>query len=353
MPSIQQLLYHVNLGMLYGAKEIRLDPYFSVYHSVCTSVLSTNGLINISGNPTLLWYTFRDTISPRLSGTFGKTLKVLTQQSQYIGNNIVTDSIINQQFIDKIKFTSGSGDGIIDLGFFTDEEDTYKKYFMAVNRYYSGMENLKFSFQNLSTYKNWEVTDLVDTIKTTILADVNNKGFVYDTISPGDGHLYSVLPVLIYGGSLKYNETVNSEIDLKEELIVEAGATLTINNTYNVYKNITVKPGGKLIVNAGKRMNFLNGSRLIIQGEIIANGTTNNKIIFDFIGQDAQRYNGIKLDSASTATLKYCEITDAFVGVLVSKAEPYIENCEILYCNDGLYLYKSDYQVTMYTGTKI
>src|SRR5690606_11644104 len=217
----------------------------------------------------------------------------------------------------------------------------------------SNRENLKFSFQNLSTYKNWEVTDLVDNVKTTVLADANNKAMFYDTISPGDGQLYSVLPVLIYGGSLKYNETVNSEIDLKEELIVEAGATLTINNTYNVYKNITVKPGGKLVVNAGKRMNFLNGSRLIIQGEITANGTTNNKIIFDFIGQDAQRYNGIKLDSASTATLKYCEIKKAYVGVFVYKSEPFIENCDIYNCYDGLYLYKSDYQVTMYTGTKI
>src|SRR5690606_28569188 len=187
IPTSAQFKYTMFLGLLYGAKGIGISNYFynSINENTTSSLVSFTelggGLNDYSY--TSLWSTIKNEISPLLKGTFGQTLKVLTQQSQYPGLNIATTSTINQQFIDKIEFTSGSGDGIIDLGFFTDEEDTDKKYFMAINRYYSNRENLKFSFQNLSTYKNWEVTDLVDTVKTTVLADANNKAMFYDTIS--------------------------------------------------------------------------------------------------------------------------------------------------------------------------
>ena len=53
-------------------------------------------------------------------------------------------------------------------------------------------------------------------------------------------------------------------------MTIENGATLTINGTYNIYKNITIKAGGRIVVNPGAVLKFSNGSSCIVKGIISA-----------------------------------------------------------------------------------
>ena len=69
IPSPSQINYHVNLGLMYGAKELRLDPFFS------DDSRGLVGLINIDGEETENYYFFKNLLIPRLNGSFGKEAK--------------------------------------------------------------------------------------------------------------------------------------------------------------------------------------------------------------------------------------------------------------------------------------
>jgi hypothetical protein len=97
----------------------------------------------------------------------------------------------------------------------------------------------------LNGYRNWKVTDYIDTTDFTIVSTNGAAEFV-NNIYPGDSKLYSVLPVIVYGGTLVSNDTVMSNISLTDNMIISNGVNLIIDGTniYSANDTITLQGSG-------------------------------------------------------------------------------------------------------------
>ena len=232
-------MYSANLALLYGAKWLSLYGYIAQVDTLsCDSGQLCHAMVDIlpSGGGlhyTDKWNMWKNTLKPRLIGLFGKTIKTLEPTDHSLGTDAINQPIINKNFVDKVQSTGGSSDTcFVDVGFFNDPSDGDKKYFMLLNRYYSDQQSMNIYFQGLTTYKNWEVTDFMDTSKVTIEANQDTASMA-DVIPKGDGKLYSVLPVVKYGGKLSYSEIIGSET-IFGEVNIQSGKTLTINNNSTI-----------------------------------------------------------------------------------------------------------------------
>ncbi len=341
-PSTTETLYHANLGLLFGAKELWTYAYYSYNQPSPYTGIRLNGMIDINNNKTDLWYLVKNTIAPRLTGSFGQTLKILAQDIQYPYIDVKAGSVLDYRFINKMeKSTTVNPSDIfyVDLGFFKDNNYPDKKYFMALNRYYSNITNIKYTFKELTTYKNWEVTNFISNSKSTIVTDANNKAVYSDNISIGDAGFYSLLPVVKYGGTVISNETVSGTNDLKAPMTIASGCTLTVSGTYNVYGDIAVNSGGTLIVNSGANLNFLLGTKLTINGTLTANGTSSNRITFNFDSPGTvNNQNGIFITSTGSSSITYCNITNAYKGISITSSTSNTINNNYIYSNTlGVY----------------
>ncbi len=323
----KELLYQSNLALLYGAKILFPWAYFGHDNGIDDNY---TGFRNHQHNfvVTDKYNTLKDTIAPRLSNLLGKTLKKLKPTNQYAGSNginalIDPENTTPHEFIDFIKATGGMNDTCyVELGFFEEPQRIDKKYFMPLNRYYSNCHNLRFGLRHLTGFINWAVTDYVDATNFTLVTN-NGEAEFYDTIYPGDANLYSVAPVVKYGGRLLSSETIGSETfpELEEDLIVSAGVTLSI------------EPGAWL--------QFNNNAKLIVEGVLSASGSSSSKITFDF--QNQSEY-GIILKEGGSLNLNHTKIQGASTGVLAENGSGYvyIQNSEFIDCNDaGLVLFGS------------
>jgi hypothetical protein len=195
--------------------------------------------------------TLKDTIAPRLSGLMGKTLRKLKAVNQFAGSRGI-DALVDPQeaippydYIDYIHAYGGPNDTcFVELGIFEDPQDTYVKYFMPLNRYYSDKYNLNFGLKNLVGYKNWKVFDFADTTHFTMITNYNTALFA-DAIYPGDANLYSISPVVMYGGELEYNDTIKTgTVTLNSDMTIENGVNLIINSHYIAKDTITLNGTG-------------------------------------------------------------------------------------------------------------
>ncbi len=161
-PSSSQINYDVNLGLLYGARELRGDPYFSqpVDPDSCPGQFNTKGLIDSANETTENYNLFRYTIIPRLNGWFGKTLKRIHQTVQLPNLELPTTASYNQyiSYIDYHDYEPPPK--YVDLGFFTRGDEDY---FMIVSRYYnSGAigDSLVIGIDKTNQgYNNWNITN--------------------------------------------------------------------------------------------------------------------------------------------------------------------------------------------------
>jgi hypothetical protein len=336
IPSPSQILYHVNLGLLYGAKQIRCDPFFSYeWLPDCPDVWRTAGLIDKNNDTTANYNFFRFTLIPRLNGWFGKTLKRLNQFKQFPKLDVLVDpeNFTPHEFVDFIKATGGPSDTCwVDLGFFKDPQDLSAKYFMTVNRYYSNKHSMQFGLDSLTNFTNWNITSYIDSTNFTVLP-TNGKAQFFDDIYPGDAKLYSVIPVVLYGGTLIANDTVQGGIILQNDMIIDNGATLTISGNYYAQGNIIIKNGSIVNGDNGKII-FEDGKKLKIEGTATINGTAQNKLVFEFEspGSGETEY-GIVVESGGSLSISYCEVNNAKTGLTAGLNTHYL-NVEYVDFND-------------------
>lgn len=160
---------------------------------------------------------------------FGKKIKTLTASQQYLSFDILTNPVVNCQFISNINSLENPMEadiGIIDIGFFNERLDSTKKYFMLLNRYYSTLDRFQIKLRDFTDFSNWKLTDYIEnTSQTLVINNLGNTSF-NDTITKGDARLYSVLPVIKYGGNLIADETISAPTTLHEDMTIESGATL-------------------------------------------------------------------------------------------------------------------------------
>jgi hypothetical protein len=147
----------------------------------------------------------------------------------------------------------------IDYGYFYDTtNDSSRKYFMILNRYYSGIIHHEIGLRSLIGYTNWNLTNYSDSVSITLQATNGESRFI-DTIHVGDAGLYSIMPVIKYGGAIKYNETIFGTITLNAPMNIKSGITLTVNGTYNIKANINIEQGGNLLVSPAGHLNLAPG----------------------------------------------------------------------------------------------
>jgi bacterioferritin-associated ferredoxin len=185
-----EVLYSANLALMYGAKFIGLWNYFAQAPINSVTNLSTHGIVDwYDIHHTIYtdkYYMLRDTLSPRLKGLFGQKIKNLIPNFDLDSLGIlVTFSNENVNYIKNISLISAPQDStpLFDLGFFSDpaspDPTGYEdRYFMLLKRYYPqslGLQNFNVSFNNMSPYTNWQISDFIDTAYYTITPYENGE----------------------------------------------------------------------------------------------------------------------------------------------------------------------------------
>jgi hypothetical protein len=285
-----ELLYQTNLALLYGAKVI--SPWLYFGWNILPNYDYT-GLANYTENYSEndKYITLKNILAPKLNGLFGKTIKTLFPAAQYVGSkginierapltqppshHLIPGYIDSPNCLDYIKPYNNIApvNYYIDYGFFSDHSnDSTRKYFMVINRYYSRFVYHEIGLKTLRGFTNWKLTHYTDSVSITLHV-VGDTTHFYDTIHVGDAGLYSVMPVVKYGGEINYDETISGSNILLGEMTIN-NAVLTISGTYNIYKNINVL--GEFIANPGATLNFHNGTSLFAYGIIHTRGATLN-----------------------------------------------------------------------------
>ncbi len=175
-----------------------------------------------------------------------------------------------------------------------------------------------------SIFTNWKVTE----IGTGNTLTINKTGSFQTTYEPGEGKLFKLEPVMLAGGNIVYNENVPSgtTLDIKGTIIVNQGATLTLNNN--------------------STFNFHYYKSLINNGSLIANLCTINFFGAAALGSiEAPSNWGIRLEKNSTSSIGYIEINDARTGIFVNETSTTtISNCVIRNSSySGIDVYRSNY----------
>jgi hypothetical protein len=149
IPNPAEMVYHINLGLLFGAKELTIDPLFTIpVRADATAECDDpdlypyrEGLIDIdTGELTPLGGFFSNKIPLMLSGEFGKTLKRLNPVYRVIDYKPSPSPTENNVYwLKKVELANPNpnpaNSTTIDYGFFENPNLISKKYLMVVNRY--------------------------------------------------------------------------------------------------------------------------------------------------------------------------------------------------------------------------
>lgn len=195
-PSPKEILYTANLGLMYGAKALTIYRYFGEDNN-----LKHSGLVNYTTKDgyifTEKYKFFKNVVSPRLKGEFGRTIKQLRQTQQIAGIDLISNKNVNLNFIKTIEPVNAKSNDtcIVEIGFFQDWKNAQALYFMAVNRYYSSVPEFKFTIQNLEPNAYYEIKNFIENTVQKVYTDKNGLLIFKDTISPGDASLYRIQPI--------------------------------------------------------------------------------------------------------------------------------------------------------------
>jgi parallel beta-helix repeat protein len=95
----------------------------------------------------------------------------------------------------------------------------------------------------------------------------------------------------------------------------------TINSSTNwsgvvyITSNVTLSSGNMLAISSGASLSFANGASLIVNGTLVANGTSTQRITFDRSGTTGN-WGGIQFNNSTTpSTVQYCNINNASTGI--------------------------------------
>ncbi len=134
-----------------------------------------------------------------------------------------------------------------------------------------------------------------------------------------------------------------------KEIVIQrlSGGVISSNTTWSgtkyIFGDVTVNNGVTLTISPGTNLFFMNKSSLIINGSLNADGfSENSKINFDFIVKDSRSQNGIRIYSGATANISEAIIKNAWYGIYANAVHSTINNCEVMNCDKGIYLYNTN-----------
>jgi hypothetical protein len=230
------------------------------------------------------YYVIKNTLTPRLSGLMGKTLKRLKPLSQFVADNAMKYPYnIPKNYINKLILTTytQSIPPIFDIGFYYEpnEEPTgdEKRYFMLIDRYYPNRsyDKIKIEFKNLFRCRNWKFINFCDSTSYYIISDINGTGLTNEiTITKGDGYLLGLHPVVRYGGDLIANDTIKTNTELIEDmwiknnvnLIIERGKYYTIKDTVTLEGTGFITGKGYLNISQGGDIKINSWNKSVFKG---------------------------------------------------------------------------------------
>ncbi|MCW8816297.1 MAG: hypothetical protein OQJ93_10165 [Ignavibacteriaceae bacterium] len=319
-PEPEELKASVMLALAHGSKGITISCYdgwgTADYLPPHQDLIYIQGIVDtlVNGNieVTDLWYLIRDNLAPRLKGKLGKTLLDLEYTGNYINKYCHNCPNPDENIVeDYLTINLNTSDYFWHAGFFKKQNFPDDKYFLLANLWTTSTMIASLTINNNTVYHNLRFTDVEDGIDTTI--DYNSYVTYSDSMLAGEGELYQVAPVVKYGGKLIPNETISGETTLIDEMVIQNGATLTINSTYNADRDIRIKAGGRIVTTNGGTIKFYEGHKLIVEGAATLSGTYQHKFVIDFISPENS--NGIVIKLGGSLSISYCEIKNAVRGI--------------------------------------
>ena len=317
-PDPPELKSIVMLSLAHGAKGI-IFMWFDSYGDFPPIGSGTywECIVKEDGTHLNTYPIVKDTLVPRLKGTLGKTLLDL----EYTGDFLQLKHIINQQnpilatydYLTLELVNPSIGDHNWHAGFFSRSQHPLDNYFMIDNLITTDDRKIKVTIDPpyIDDFDNYRFRNVEGLFDTTI--ERYEHDFT-DTLAytPGEGYLYELAPVVLYGGRLLYPEETQLGMILNNDMIIENGATLTISDTYTANANIIVK-NGSIVNGENGTIIFNNGSKLIIEGVATINGISEDKLSLEFNGEDTQY--GIIIDSSGSLIMSNCIVEGAETGL--------------------------------------
>lgn len=275
-PSAYEIKAMANLAVCYGAKGIIYYLYAHNYKNRDEIAgLYYHDTNNFNGSPRYLdeynypkWETIKQ-LNQNLSVIGDELLSLKWQDKAWSILNAQPESsyITNlQSYYDSIP--DPQLETFVELSEFkkiNEEQNDNLEYFFIVNR-----RTLQGETRDIRVHYDKSATN-PDNWQNWIIKEVGTDSFWVDGetgeftayYTEGEGKLYSLEPVVMGGGNLEIDETIFRTVELKEDLTVESGATLTLNADYYCYGNIILNGGkiignGKLVFHKNKRITTAN-----------------------------------------------------------------------------------------------
>jgi hypothetical protein len=331
-PTPEEISAETMLALAHGVEGVFYEVYYSYYSNAAQTILQ-EALVELPVNnyaTTANWEKVQS-LAARLKGTLGNTLLTLDYTGDYINvecyNCPGQDNFTN----DYLTINHQGSNYFWHAGFFKEQNNSDNKHFLLTNLRTTIAVTASLTVENQTAFKNVSFTDIEggeSKVDTTI--GYNSSITYYENMPAGEGRLYRVSPVVLYGGRMIYDEIVG-DMTLHDDMIIENGATLKVYDTYTSKANIIVKDGS--IVNGiDGEIIFENGKRLIIDGTATLSGTTEDKLVFVFEGEEME--NGIVVNPGASLTISNCKIEDAQTGIkaLVNSQNLNFQNVEFIDC---------------------
>ncbi|MBM4158786.1 MAG: T9SS type A sorting domain-containing protein [Ignavibacteria bacterium] len=216
--------------------------------------------------------------------------------------------------------------------------DTYRKYFMLLNRRCSpyikfeenengGRRYVKIFFDSSSSsfsdFNNWKITDLYNDSTVGVFDKRNYSSVNLGWFMPGEGKLYKISPVMIDGGTLVTDEEL-------ENMEFNCDSIVNGNN-----KSITLKD--KVTIN------FSSHGGINLEGGQFSTGTTASSKQIILRGQNGVKWEGLNFSDCDLISVKYTVFDNSPVSLLppyysysINTSNCYsiqISNCEFNYDN--------------------
>ena len=125
------------------------------------------------------------------------------------------------------------------------------------------------------------------------------------------------------------------------------GSSWVINEWAYVLSSPSISSGSTVNVPSGAYITFQNGSSLIVNGTLNAQGTSASNITFNFVSPGSTQ-NGIVINQGGTATISNAIIENAQIGIEVNQTYASIQNTQFQNC-DGFTIYLNN---TNYAGSQ-
>jgi len=318
-PTANELNASIMLGLAHGSKGIvfwKMTHGWYVYEVNCGGDVYYKVLMErtLTGfEPNSLYYYVKENLAPRLKNKLGKTLL----SSYYTGNFLQLKYTQQTQPVPVTwdYLTLGLGQPAEDMnwhaGFLKDSLHPDNNYFLLANLWTIAQKSINVKVtEPVQGYENYSFRNVESGyLDTTFVGEITTPL----THPAGEGYLYQVAPVVLYGGRLIYDEPAGEGQTLLDDMIIENGATLTVYGDYIAKANIIVKDGSIVNGENGKII-FEDSKSLIIEGMAVVNGTLSDKLELEFIAEE-EAANGITIEEDGSLTITNCIVNDAETGI--------------------------------------